>query len=163
MSHYTDDFKDMMEYEFEIETETRYIIEPGNIADYNWVNHVVDVYDQSGRARIRVKNGVPRLSIKVPLFSKDTETSKTCIRIEYKPITKEQEEELLQIRKLILAEKGAQMTEKFGAPLENKDGTKTWINRDTKGNWWVEADEGITLNLPETIKILGTQKSGIKA
>ncbi|MBI3633951.1 MAG: hypothetical protein HY226_06730 [Candidatus Vogelbacteria bacterium] len=162
MSHWTDDLKDMMEYEFELETETRYVIEAGNIADYNWVNHVVDVYDESGRARIRVKNGVPRLSLKVPLFSKDTTTSKTCIRLEYKPITKKQEKELLLIRQLVLAEKGAQTSEKFGAPLENKDGTRTWINRDSNGNWWIEADEGVPLNLPDTIKILGTQKSGIK-
>lgn len=152
----------LIEYDFEIEKETRLVMEPGKIEDFNWINHVLDVYDKSGRARIRIKNGKPRFSVKVPLFSKDTDKMKTCIRIELKPRNRIQEEQLLQMRELILAEEGCQVSEKWGAPVENEDGTKIWINRDSAGNWWIEVDEGATLSLPETIKILGSQKSGVR-
>ncbi|MFA5987668.1 MAG: hypothetical protein WC797_03410 [Candidatus Paceibacterota bacterium] len=162
MSDWTDDLKDMMEYEFEVERESRFAIEPSNITDYAWVNHIIDTYDASGRARIRIKNGVPRLSLKVPLLSQDTTTTKVCIRIEFKPVDKKQEEDLLKIRQLILAEKGSQTVEKFGAPITKSDGTKTWVNRDSNGNWWIEADEGVSLTLPDAIKIIGIMKSSIK-
>jgi hypothetical protein len=82
--------------------------------------------------------------------------------MEFKPITKKQEEDLFAVRQMILAEEGAQTSEKFGAPLEGKDGTKTWINRDSEGNWWIEVDEGATFSLPDTLKVLGIDKSAVK-
>ena len=154
--------KNLIEYEFEVEKETRIMIEPRDIEAYDWVNHIIDVYDKSGRIRIRTKNGQLRFSIKAPLLSKDTDRSKVCIRIELKPTTKEQERELRQIRDLIMAEDEFQRVEKWGAPIENKDGSKGWVNRDSLGNWWFEVDEGVLLSLPEDVKVLGYQKSEIK-
>ncbi len=156
----TDDQK--IGYEFEIETETRYIISPCKIEDYKWENHVTDTYDQSGRARIRIKNGKPRLSLKVPLFTKDTLTAKTCLRLEFKPDNEKQEMDLIGIKELILKEAGAQTSEKWGAALKMKNGLKTWINRDSNNNWWIELDEGVEFVPPENIEVLRTEKSTIK-
>lgn len=153
---------DRIQYDFEIEKETRYVIEPHEIERHDWVNHVIDTYDESGRARVRVKNGSPRLSLKVPLFSKDTETSKACLRLEFKPVNKEQEDDLLKVRELILEEEGAQTSEKWGAPIIMGDGKKAWINRDSDGKWWIEVDEVSDFNPPEYIKVLNTEKSSVK-
>lgn len=158
----SDFFKNLIGYEFEIERETRYIIAPGNIVDYNWVNRIQDVYDTSGRARVRLKNGKPRFSVKVPLFSQDTEKSKVCIRIELKPQNEEQTEELNRMRGEIFNEPGSQVSEKWGAPIVGKNGVKIWINRDINNNWWIEVDEGFELSLPESLKILSVQKSTVK-
>lgn len=151
-----------IEYEFEIESESRYVIEPGNVDDYKWVNHVTDTYDQSGRARIRIKNGKPRLSLKVPLFTRDTAISKTCLRLEFKPTDEHQEEDLVRIQELILKEAGAQTSEKWGAQIMMQNGNKVWINRDSKNNWWIEVDEGEEFNPPENIKVLRVEKSAVK-
>jgi hypothetical protein len=152
----------LIEYEFELEREIRYLIEPLDDAEMKWVNHVLDTYDASGRCRIRVKNGEPRLSLKIPLFSQDTPTAKTCIRIELKPQTDEQKAELLRIRDLIAAEPGSQQAEKWGAPITTSSGVKVWVNRNGSGKWWVEVDEGIELLLPEGMKVIATEKSQIK-
>ncbi|OGN00432.1 MAG: hypothetical protein A3B91_04270 [Candidatus Yanofskybacteria bacterium RIFCSPHIGHO2_02_FULL_41_29] len=151
-----------IEYEFEIESESRYVIEPGNVENYDWKNHVVDTYDQSGRARVRIKNDKPRLSLKVPLFTKDTATSKTCLRLEFKPIDEQQEHDLMRIRELILKEAGAQISEKWGAPIMTKDGSKVYINRDSNNNWWIEVDEGVDFEPPEGVKVLRIEKSAVK-
>ncbi len=151
-----------IEYEFEIEQEARYVIEPGNIGDFDWKNHVIDTYDQSGRARIRIKNEKPRLSLKVPLFSKDTETSKACLRLEFKPTDAQQEDDLNRVRELILEEEGAQVSEKWGAQIEAGNGEKVWINRDSGGRWWIEVDEGVDFKPPEGIKVLSVEKSTVK-
>jgi hypothetical protein len=153
----------LIQYELGIEEETRYLIDPLDAEGYDWVNHVVDTYDQAGRCRIRLKNGEPRLSIKIPLFSKDIGDCKTCIRIELKPQTDKQRSELLQIRDLILAEQGAQISEKWGAPMKLGDGSKVWINRDSNNRWWIEVDKGTNLQVPDGINIIGTEKSGIRA
>ena len=149
-------------YEFEVESEIRYVISPGRTEDYQWVNHIIDTYDQSGRARIRIKNGKLRLSLKVPLFTKDTATTKTCLRLEFKPSNEKQEKDLMGIRELILKEAGAQTSEKWGAPLTMKNGAKTWINRDGNNNWWIEIDEGVEFAPPDSIKVLGTSKSSVQ-
>ncbi len=154
--------KNLIEYEFEIEKETRIMVEPQNIGDYDWINHIIDVYDKSGRVRIRSKNGQLRFSIKAPLLSRDTARAKVCIRIELKPINPEQEKELRQIRDLIMAEEGFQRVEKWGAPIAHADGSRGWINRDSNGNWWFEVDEGVILALPEDTKVIGYQKSSIQ-
>ena len=152
---------DNIGYEFEIETEVRYVIEPGNMDDFTWVNHFVDTYDKAGRVRVRIKNGEPRLSIKVPLFTRDTDIAKTCIRIEFKPKNGAQKKDLLHIRDLIVSEAGAQISEKWGAPITLSDGKEAWINRDTKGNWWIEFDADDKFVPPDTIRVIGTQKSTI--
>lgn len=149
-------------YEYEVERETRYIIKPQPLENYKWVNHVIDVYDQSGRARIRVKNGAPRLSLKVPLFTKDTENSKVCLRLEFKPLNKDQEADLQRIRQLIIEEAGAQVSEKWGAPLVMPNGQSIWINRDNKDNWWIEVDEGEDFVAPDGIEVMGVSKSSVK-
>lgn len=149
-------------YEFEVESEIRYVIAPGRIEDYEWVNYVTDTYDQSGRARIRIKNGKPRLSIKVPLFTRDTAAAKTCLRLEFKPKNGKQERDLLGIRDLILEESGVQTSEKWGAPLMMKNGVKTWINRDSANNWWIEIDKGVEFAPPDSIRVLGTSKSSVR-
>src|SRR3989344_1512397 len=151
-----------IEYEFEIESESRYVIEPGNVENYEWKNHVVDTYDQSGRARIRIKNGKIRLSLKVPLFTKDTATSKTCLRLEFKPTDEQQEHDLNRVRELILKEAGAQTSEKWGTPIMTKDGSKVYINRDSNNNWWIEVDEGVDFEPPEGVKVLRIEKSAVK-
>lgn len=151
-----------IEYEFEVESESRYVIEPGVIENYDWKNHVIDTYDQSGRARIRIKNGKPRLSLKVPLFTRDTAISKTCLRLEFKPTDEQQEHDLLRIKELILKEAGAQTSEKWGAQIEIKNGKKVYINRDSNNNWWIEVDEGIDFEPPEDIKVLRIEKSKVK-
>jgi len=145
-------------YEFEVETETRYAIEPGNMSDYRWVNHVVDTYDKTGRIRIRVKNGEPRLSIKVPLFTRDTETSKTCLRLEFKTTNESQKQSLFCIRELILQEDGTQIVEKWGAEITMTTGEGAWINRNDKGEWWIEIDSGCSFCPPENINVLGIGK-----
>lgn len=152
-----------IEYEFEVEAERRYMIEPQDVTAYSWQNHVFDTYDQSGRARVRVKNGKPRLSLKVPLFSKDTETTKTCLRLEFKPTEAAQEADLLRVRDLILEEAGAQVSEKWGAKLLTPTGDSVWINRDDRGRWWVEVDEGVPFNPPASIKVISMEKSSVRA
>jgi len=108
-------------YEFEIEKETRYVIQPENpdatTREKKWTDHVIDTYDESGRARIRIKNGQPRLSLKVPLYSRDTKNCKACIRLEFKPVTEQQKNDLLTIKDLILEEKGTQTSEKWGTQI----------------------------------------------
>jgi hypothetical protein len=151
-----------IEYEFEIESEARYVIEPGNIEGYDWQNHVVDTYDESGRARIRMKNGKPRLSLKVPLFSKDTEISKTCLRLEFKPTDEHQEHDLFRVKELIEQEAGAQISEKWGAQILMKNGNKVWINRDGNNKWWIEVDEGVKFEPPEGLNVLKVEKSSVK-
>lgn len=152
----------LIEYEFELEREIRYLIEPLDEAGMKWMNHILDTYDASGRCRIRVKNGEPRLSLKIPLFSQDTPVAKTCIRIELKPQTDEQKAELLKIRDLISAEPGSQQAEKWGALVTTTNGVKVWVNRNGSGKWWVEVDEGVELRLPEGMKVIATEKSTIK-
>jgi hypothetical protein len=152
----------LIQYEFELEEETRYLIDPLDANNYDWVNHVVDTYDQTGRCRIRLKNGEPRLSIKIPLFSKDIGSCKTCIRIEIKPQTDKQKVELLRILDLILAEQGARRYEKWGAPMKMSNGSKVWINKDSENRWWIEVDKGTELEIPDGVRIIGTEKSGVK-
>lgn len=64
--------KDLIEYDFEIEEEQREMVSPENFNVSKWENHVTDIYDQTGRCRVRIKNDEPRLSLKIPLMSKDT-------------------------------------------------------------------------------------------
>lgn len=156
--------KDTIEYEFELEEEQRINVRPENFEIKSWPNHVVDVYDQSGRCRIRTKNGKARLSLKVPLMSKDTRKSKCCIRLEFKPISPAQESDLAKIQALILEEPGTQVHEKWGAPLDLSNGEKVWVNKDESGNHWIETDgsEKIEDFLPEGMRFLGHSKSKIK-
>lgn len=151
-----------IEYDFEIEKETRYVIESQDPEKYNWENHVTDTYDESGRARVRIKNGSPRLSLKVPLFSKDTEISKACLRLEFKPINDSQSEDLLRVKELIMEEAGAQNSEKWGAKITMKNGKNVWINRNSGGKWWIEVDEIEDFDPPEDIKVISTEKSSVK-
>ncbi|MFH0892582.1 MAG: hypothetical protein V1867_07475 [Candidatus Falkowbacteria bacterium] len=155
--------QDLIRYEFELEQEQRIMIDPGGYTIEKWVNHVIDVYDPSGRCRIRLKNGRPRLSIKVPLLSRDTARTKCCIRLEFKPETKEQEEDLLKIRDLILTEPGTQTAEKWGTPISLNNGEKVWVNKDIGGNYWIETDESARIEelLPEGVNYLKHAKSGI--
>jgi hypothetical protein len=113
---------------------------------------------------VRLKNGKPRISIKVPLLSRDTDRAKACIRLEFKPRTKEQEEDLLKIRDLILREPGTQVQEKWGVPLNLANGEKVWMNRNANGEYWIETDESWKIEdlLPESITYLGHQKSKIR-
>ena len=151
-------------YEFELEEEQRIMVNPENFIIREWKNHVVDVYDSSGRCRIRLKNGKPRMSLKVPLMSRDTAKSKCCVRLEFKPKKKRQEEDLLTIVELIAQEPNTQIHEKWGTPLKLNNGEKVWINRNEKGEYWIETDtsENIEELLPEGIIFLGHRKSSIK-
>lgn len=150
-----------LSYEFEVELETRYVVEPLRAEDYDWKNHFVDIYDRSGRARIRVKNGRARFSVKIPLFTRDTETMKACLRVELKPKSEEAERDLLWIRDIILREAGAQRIEKWGAEVRLPDGGTAWLNRDSLGNWWFEVDDGQDFRPPPDIRIIGYEKSGV--
>lgn len=154
----------LMDYEFELEKEQRINVNPENLEIKKWENHVTDTYDQSGRCRIREKNSQPRISIKVPLLSKDTERSKCCIRLEFKPLTEKQREDILKIRELILLEPGTETHEKWGTPLELTNGEGVWINKDDKGNHWIETDESEKIEdlLPEGLTYLKHSKSKIK-
>lgn len=152
-------------YDFEIEQEQRVNV---NISDsFNveeWTNFVEDTYDPSGRCRIRVKNNEPRLSLKIPLFSRDTERTKCCVRLEFKPVSEEQRQDLFNVRDLILKEQGMVSSKKWGTLIGLKNGEKTWVNKDDKGNHWIEIDKNIELEniLPEGISYLGHSKSKIK-
>jgi hypothetical protein len=164
-----EDNKDLIEYEFELENEQRIMVDPEKFPGNGWTekmwqNTVVDTYDQSGRCRIRIKNGEPRLSIKVPLLSKDSDRSKCCIRLEFKPINDSQKKILLKTRDLITEEDGTTIHVKKGAPLQLNNGEKVWINRDEKGNHWIETDESTKIEdyLPEGITYLGHKRSMIK-
>lgn len=151
-------------YEFEVEKEQRIMVDASQFDVPKWVNHIVDTYDPSGRCRIRIKNGKPRLSLKVPLLSQDTETAKCCIRLEFKPRTNHQERELLKIQELISAEPETKKHEKWGAPLALTNGEEVWLNKDDEGNYWIETDESYDIEslLPEKISYLGHTKSAIK-
>lgn len=165
----------IMHYEFELEKEFRKIISPESILskyptlkdEKNWDNHIIDTYDASGRARIRIKNNAPRLSLKVPLFSKDEGDAKVCVRIEFKPDKKEGEEALLKIRDLILEEKGTKTVEKYGHPLIAPNGIKIWVNKGLnektqETEFWVEVDAVEDLMPFPEIEILRSEKSKIK-
>ncbi len=151
-------------YEFEVEKEQRKMVDATNFQVLKWQNHVIDTYDQSGRCRIRLKNNEPRLSLKIPLLSQDTDDAKCCIRLEFKPSTKEQAEELLKIKELIMEEEGVQTHEKWGTPINLTNGDKVWINKDDQGKYWIETDEDYDVKdlLPEGIAYLGNSKSKIK-
>ena len=151
-------------YEFELEEEQRIMVNPESFVIKEWKNHVVDVYDSSGRCRIRLKNGEPRMSLKVPLMSRDTAKSKCCVRMEFKPRKKRQREDLLTIVELIAQEPNTQIHEKWGTPLKLNNGEKVWINKNDRGEYWIETDiaENIEDLLPEGIIFLGHRKSSIK-
>ena len=151
-------------YEFEVEKEQRKMVDATNFQVLKWQNHVIDTYDQSGRCRIRLKNNEPRLSLKIPLLSQDTDEAKCCIRLEFKPSTKEQAEELLKIKELIMEEEGVQTHEKWGTPINLTNGDKVWINKDDQGKYWIETDENHDVKelLPNGITYLGHSKSKIK-
>lgn len=153
-----------MGYEFEVEREQRIMVDAANFQVSKWVNHIVDTYDPSGRCRIRMKNGEPRLSLKVPLLSQDTEKAKCCIRLEFKPRTKQHTEELLKIQELISAEPGTETHEKWGTPIKLSNGESVWINKDDEGNYWIETDESYDIGklLPEGIAYLGHSKSKVR-
>mgnify|MGYP001574151426 FL=1 len=148
-------------YEFEIEAETRYIIEPEPVEKYRWTNHCRDTYDASGRARVRIKNGKPRLSVKVPLFSMDTAECKVCLRLEFKPENPGQEADILWLRDIIIAEAGAQTIEKWGTRLAAPDGGRVWLNRNSLGKWWFEVDKGVVFTPPAGIKVVAIEKSDV--
>ncbi len=147
-------------YEFELEHETRLKCEP--FEPKKWDTHIIDVYDKSGRCRIRVKNGKPRLSLKVPLLSKDLEHAKCCLRLEFKPLSEKDEKMLFQIRNFLLEEEGTQIHEKWGKLLIAPDKTKVWLNKDNKGNYWIEVDKTKDIVLPPEIKVTGYEKSKVK-
>lgn len=156
--------KNLIELEMELEVEQRIMVElEDDFEIKEWQNYVVDTYEQSGRTRIREKNGKLRLSIKTPLPSKDTEKTKCCIRKELKPINEKQEKDFFKARELIKEEPGTIIHEKWGTPLKLTNGEEVWINKDREGNYWVETDEGYNLKevLPEGIKYLGVKKSKI--
>jgi len=166
-----------IKYEFELEREFRYIVSPEEVLsrhpflqeDKNWENHVIDTYDESGRSRIRVKNDKPRLSLKVPLFSKDgnEKGAKVCFRMEFKPDDKDSEDALFKIRDLILEEEKTRTTEKHGHPLVSTDGKKIWLNKGTdeatgKTEYWVETDEAEDIKPFPELHVLRSEKSKIR-
>lgn len=154
----------LIEYEFELEKEQRIKVDAVNFQVLKWENHIIDTYDQSGRCRIRLKNNEPRLSLKVPLLTQDTEKAKCCIRIENKALTKKQAEEFLKIKELIESEPETKVHEKWGTPLKLNDGEKVWLNKDDQNKYWIEIDgeRDIKDLLPEGITYLGHTKSKIK-
>jgi|GEM_PF-1392742 len=154
----------LIEYEFELEKEQRMAVSPDNDkVPAEWPNHVIDTYDQTGRCRIREKNGKPRLSIKVPLMSQDTADAKCCIRLEFKPVNESQKRDLLKIRELILQEEETKVFEKWGAQITLSNGEKVWINRDENDHYWIETDESKDIRglLPKGINYLQHYKSKI--
>ncbi|MEK9152441.1 MAG: hypothetical protein AAB692_03685 [Patescibacteria group bacterium] len=158
------DAEKVIGYEFELEEEQRIYVKPETFSVAEWKNYIVDTYDQTSRCRIRNKNGELRLSLKVPLFSRDTERAKVCIRLEFKPRTPLQEKDLERIQELILSEPGTEVHEKWGTPIELKDGHRVYINKDDRGNHWIETDESMTIEnlLPEGLTYLGHKKSNIE-
>ncbi|MBI4457737.1 hypothetical protein HY633_02125 [Candidatus Uhrbacteria bacterium] len=155
--------KGTIPYEIELERETRYLVTPGNAYAYAWTNHVIDTYDASGRVRVRIKNGRPRLSFKVPLLSLDTDTSKSCLRLEFKPCNWRQERHILLIRDVILAEAKAQTMEKWGARMRLASGKEVWLNRNAAGKWWFEVDDDFAFAAPPGFEITGVEKSDVRA
>lgn len=149
--------------ELEIENEARIYVEPLELDPNKPINKITDTYALDGRFRLREKNRAMRYSIKVPLFNRDTDKTKACIRLEWKPDEKG-ESILRQLRDRISTLEGTRTLRKQGQKLpyilETGD---LWINTNEGGKYWLEFDtvEGIP-TLPAEIRPLSYQKSELK-
>jgi len=150
------------EIEFELERESRVYIQPAENLSIDFTNYIIDTYDKSERFRIRNKNGELRYSIKVPLFSRDEECVKSCIRIEFKPQTPVGKEMLEKVLEKLEKEKEKFKREKWGGKYR-ENGADYWINKNEKGEWWIEfdlkEDEKFSFSMvPEKFKIIKKEK-----
>lgn len=143
-------------YELEIEREHRILVRPTTRLDCSsWDNHFVDTYDSSGRFRVRVKNGQPRLTIKLPLLSHVmSPDEKMCIRLELKPTTQDQVIEILQLQQVISQELGSRVLQKKGTKIELKNGQEVWLNTNRR-QFWIEydGDEDLSTLLPDYLAL----------
>jgi hypothetical protein len=143
--------------ETDMEEEQRVFVEPTDPAKYEnaeWINDFTDYYDQTRTFRIRNKNGVLRMTIKIPFLVCDTETTRCCLRIEIKAVPKkelsdpEKQEAEERLQKLysqikdLLVIKGSKPEHKNGLKLSTTlpDSEPLWLNKNDNGEMWVEAD-----------------------
>jgi len=143
--------------ETDMEEEQRAFVEPTDPAKYEnaeWTNNFTDYYDQPRTFRIRNKNGVWRMTIKIPFLVCDTKTTRCCLRIEIKADPKEElndpekQETRESLQKLysqikdLLVSKGSKPEHKKGLKLSITlpNGELLWLNKDDNGEMWVEAD-----------------------
>lgn len=130
-------------FEYELEKERRIVVsvDQGVLeSSDNWENRFTDTYDQSGRFRIREKNGQLRMSVKIPLFYDIDPIVKHCLRIEVKPGNSAQENELMNIRELLRRELGTQEFKKYGKKITLTNGNRVWINTNDNNEYWIESD-----------------------
>jgi hypothetical protein len=146
--------------ELEIENEARIYIKPIEFDSNRPINNITDTYALDGRFRLREKNGSLRYSIKVPLFKKDTEKTKACIRLEWKP-NEEKEYILREIRDKITALEGTRTLKKHGQKLLSPNTTENlWINKNDQGKYWLEFDTVDKIPvLPREVRPINYQKS----
>ena len=150
--------------EIELEEEQRILVQPVDPSKYEgkWVDDIRDVYDGSDTIRIREKNGKLRLSIKIPLFSYDTEKTKCCIRIEIKPNTKEQEDCIFQVGNDLIQQETTKIRHKIGTPVYLTNGQKVWLDKNDQDDYWIEIDgleTQIETLLPQDIVFIRHRKN----
>lgn len=160
---------DHVVFEFELERERRILVEveEGLLGDiHEWDNTIEDTYDQSGRLRIREKNGKLRMTVKIPLFHEIDPNRKHCLRIELKPCTVEPEKQIAEARELLRREIGTQEFKKYGKKIALKNGVNVWINANDEGEFWIEYDDELGKNvedlLPEGITYLRDEISKVE-
>lgn len=167
--------------ETDMEEEERVFVEPTDPAKYEnaeWTNNFTDYYDQTRTFRVRNKNGVLRMTIKIPFLVCDTDTTRCCLRIEIKAVPKEELsspekqdarerlQELYSQIKDLLVSNGSKPEHKkgFKLSLTLPDGEPLWLNKNDNGEMWVEADikgktvaKGMGLEnlLPSDLKFVG--------
>lgn len=152
--------------DFEIEEEQRIFVDTQDLPPPTWEKDVEDIYDPSGTFRIRLKNGQPRVSIKIPIPERNTYRTKCCLRIEIVPADEQQRQFLLSLRAELLKDGCFKVMHKKATQIQLLDGRTVWLNKNEAGKCWIEVDGGdyeIEHFLPEGITYLGHGKSIIRS
>ncbi len=158
---------DLIGFEFEIEREQRIVVVVTQPERFSFTTECLDIYDTSGRVRIRVKNGIPRMGIKIPMLKDQPFPGvKECLRIELKPKNPQQMIELLTIASQMVGNSNTQVLKKRATPITLTNGAPAWLNHGESGEYWIESDMGeeprsLTELLPEGITFVSYEKSKV--
>ena len=128
--------------ELEVEQEQRLMVRVDETHRLSEATSLIeDLYDPSGTVRIRVKNGIPRIGIKIPMREMNTFRAKCCLRIEIKPNNEQQIEQMRQVYNLLKSQERTQSRNKEARKINLNDGTECWLNKNGSGEYWIELDE----------------------